>query len=163
MNVLDIACLGSQISDFDSHAWRTAKDYDFLTIKEIQEGYKNWESLSRSIDPTIWQIARDLNPKQYQSQTNPKSNKNPNQNSSQNSSQKLCTTWNTLRQEGCHYAFNNPGETCVYSHQCSSCRQRGFPNRKHKSIHCRDSNPNNQTNATLTSATVTPAPPVTSV
>ena len=35
LNVLDIACLGSQISDFDSHAWRTAKDYNFLTNKEI--------------------------------------------------------------------------------------------------------------------------------
>ena len=64
LNVLDIACLGSQISDFDSHAWRTAKDYDFLTIKEIQEGYKTWETLRRSIDSTIWDITHELNQKQ---------------------------------------------------------------------------------------------------
>ena len=41
LNVLNIACLGRKISDFDSHAWHTPKDYDFLTIKEIQEGYKS--------------------------------------------------------------------------------------------------------------------------
>ena len=156
LNVFEITCLGSGISDFDSISWRIAKSYDLKIVQDIQEGYRSWETLGRIIDPSAWQYARDLNPTKPQSQTQSQS-----QNKSGQNSQKLCTTWNTFKNEGCHYEFNNPGETCVYSHQCSACRQRGFPNRRHKAINCRDSANSNQSNATLTSAA--PIPAVTSV
>ena len=162
LNVLDITCLGSSLSNFTSNSWAVAREYDLKVIKELQEGYKSWETMNRCIDPTIWQIARDLvsASKSNQSQN---SNKTQNNSSQNNSSQKICTTWNTFKNEGCHWEFNNPGQTCVYLHHCSTCRQKGFPNRRHKAIHC---NSNSQTQAApsvTSNAVPSSAPVVTSV
>ena len=164
LNVLEITCLGSNLTDFNSHSWRIAKEYDLKKVKDIEQGYKTWESLDKCIDPTAWTYAREMVPP-----SKPKENSNQNVKSqSQNSQQKFCTTYNTFRNgNGCSYEYSNPGETCVYQHSCSNCRQKGFPNRRHKSIHCREDNSqtNNSinSNSTVTSSVSVSAPVVTSV
>ena len=128
LNVLEITCLGSALSDFDSPSWKVAREYDQKIVKNIEEGYKTWETLDKCIDPTSWTYARELVPKTKNDQ-----NFNKNQGGS---TQKVCTTWNTFRNQGCSYEFNNPGERCVYLHVCSKCKQKGFPNRQHQLINC---------------------------
>ena len=161
LNVLEITCLGSSLSDFDSYSWKIAKEYDLKILKDIEQGYKTWETLDKCIDPTAWTYARQLVPKSKNEQN--KNNKN------QGSSQKVCTTWNTFWSQECSYEFNNPGDKCVYLHVCSTCRQKGFPNRQHKSIHCREGAANTKTNsgtnagAVPTSISATTTPVVTSV
>ena len=155
--MLEICCLGSGLSDFDSHSWRVAREYDFKIIKDIEQGFKTWEKLDKCIDPTAWTYARELVPK---SKAEPNQNKNQ-----QNSNQKLCTTYNSFRKEGCSYEHNNPGEKCVYLHFCSNCRQKGFPNRRHKAINCRDEGVPKNTNSgaaqtTSNTNTATPSAPV---
>ena len=121
-------------------------------------GFKTWLGLDKCIDSSAWQYARELVP--------PKSRSEQGSNKSQNSSQKLCTTFNTFRKEGCSFEFNNPGERCIYLHACSKCRQKGFPNRPHKAINCKENEPKNgPVNSQPTSSlnTVPPAVPVTSV
>ena len=164
LNVLDITCLGSGLGDFTSHSFNVAKEYDLQILNDIQMGKRSWETLSHFIDPTAWAYSRDMIP----AQTN-KSNQNQAP-KNQSSSQKMCTTFNTFKNgPGCSYEYNHPGESCVYVHQCSACNKRGFPNRRHKSINCRDEaklTSNSQTTQSVTSPSVSsahPAVPVTSV
>ena len=62
LNVLEITCLGSSLSDFDSHSWKISREYDNKVIRDIEMGYKTWESLDKCIDPTAWTFARELVP-----------------------------------------------------------------------------------------------------
>ena len=50
-------------------------------------------------------------------------------------SHKMGTTYNTFRNTGCHYEFNNNGENCVYLHCCSKCKSKGLI-KKHKARQC---------------------------
>ena len=113
LNVLEITCLGSSLENFDSYSWRVAREYDSKVLKDIEQGFKNWDNLSRCIDPTCWAYAREMVPKPKPAQN--QGSKAP------NSNQRLCTTYNTFKKEGCSYESNNPGETCVYVHACSTC------------------------------------------
>ena len=73
--------------------------------------------------------------------------------------QRMCTTWNSFKQEGCHYEFNNPGSSCVFSHYCSHCKSKGH-NRKHKLWQCNDAQ---RASVGATAPPVSGAPVVTSV
>ena len=129
-------------------------------LQSIEQGYTTWETLSQTIDSAAWTFARDLVQPKGKQQGQGQVTKGQGQNS-----QKLCSTYNTFKKEGCAYENSNPGETCMFVHQCSACNKRGFPNRKHKSKNCRDearlnSNSNTPAPQPLTSNS---APPVTSV
>ena len=154
LNVLEIACLGSVIRDFDSHSWRIAREYDSKILQDISMGFKTWLNLDKCIDSSAWQYARELVP--------PKAKSDQISNKTQNPSQKLCTTFNTFRKDGCSFEFNNPGEQCVYLHACSKCRQKGYPNRPHKAINCRD-NAETKPQPTSVASTSVASVPVTSV
>ena len=161
INVLEITCLESGLSDFDSFSWRVSREYNFKILKDIELGYKNWKFLDKCIDSTAWTYAQKM--------VQPKKQPNPTQNSrggGQNANQKLCTTYNTFRKEGCYFEHNNPGESCVFLHHCSNCRQRGFPGRKHKAIDCREEGFNQNSNSNPPNSNVTSVssnPAVTSV
>ena len=122
-----------------------AKEYNARIVKDISLGFKSWETLDRSIDSSAWCYAQKMVPKKQGGQN--QGSKGSNSSNSSNSSQKLCTTWNTFKKDGCSWENSNPGETCVFAHYCSSCKQRGFPNRRHKAINCRDSANSNSQNS----------------
>ena len=149
MNTLEIVCLGSSLSDFDSYSWKIAREYDSKVVKDIEQGYKTWENLNRCIDPTAWKYAEEMIPKPSKPAQNAK-------NSNQNSNQKMCTTYNTFRKEGCSYEHNNPGENIVYVHACSTCRQKGLGSKRHKAHQCPESKP-------TSTAPVSSAPPTSAV
>ena len=123
--MLEISCLGSSLAEYDTNSWRIAREYDSKIIRDIELGHKTWESLNKSIDPTAWTFAREIVP--------PKAKKDLDK--PMGKSQKLCTTWNSFKQNGCHYESNNQGETCVYQHACSKCKAKGLI-RKHKAWQC---------------------------
>ena len=58
LNTLEIVCLGSSLSDFDSYSWKVAREYNSQIIKDIETGYKTWGNLNRCIDPTNWAYAK---------------------------------------------------------------------------------------------------------
>ena len=162
LNVLELVCLSGSLKEYNGQSFNIAKFYDEKILQDIEFGYKTWLGLDKCIDSTAWNYAKESVSDQKSSQVQGAKNQ---QNQSQNSSQKLCTTYNTFKRgESCAFEFNNPGETCVYLHSCSACRQRGFNNRCHKAFNCRDeaklSQNNQNANSTSTSA---PAVPATSV
>ena len=48
----------------------------------------------------------------------------------------MCTTYNTFKKDGCSYEHSNPGESCIYLHACSTCRQKGLGLKRHKAHQC---------------------------
>ena len=102
-------------------------------LQTIEEGYKSWETLSPTLDSAAWNFARDLVPPPKVKQQSQSQNFK-----TQNSSQNICSTFNTFKKDGCAFENSNPGESCIFVHQCSTCAKRGFPNRKHKAFNCRD-------------------------
>ena len=62
LNVLEIVCLESLLSDFDSASWRVAREYDSKIVEDISTGVKSWESLDQSIDSTAWTYAQKMAP-----------------------------------------------------------------------------------------------------
>ena len=163
LNVLDLTCLDSSLAEFDSFSWKIARSYDEKILKDLEEGYKSWSSLDKSIDSSAWNYAVRMVPESRSNKGQGSKSQGSSQNSSQ-SSQKMCTTYNTFRKgESCSYKYNNPGKVCVYVHHCSACNKRGFPNRRHKAFNCRDEAKLNSNNQTVTSVATSVAPPVTSV
>ena len=152
LNVLEMVCLGSSLSDFDTHSWKIGKEYDKKIIRDIEQGFKSWQTLDRSIDPTAWAYARELVPPK------PRIN-NPGKtvSSAQIGSGKVCTTWNTFRKEGCHYEFHNQGETCVFQHFCSKCKVKGLQ-KKHKAWQCNETDTSKQPPAANTTAQTVTTP-----
>ena len=154
INVLEIALLGSGLNDYDSPAWRVSRDYNEKIVKDVEFGIKSFEFLSKSIDPMAWTLAKEL---QKPSKSNPQNGKS---NVSNNGTQKMCTTWNSFRNEGCQWEHSHPGESCVYQHICSFCKGKGL-SRKHKFWQCLEKDkessrqapaPSAQTSAPVTSA-----------
>ena len=41
LNVLEIVCLGSNLSDFDSHGWKVGREYDQKIVRDIEQGFKH--------------------------------------------------------------------------------------------------------------------------
>ena len=80
LNVLEIACLGSGIRDFDTHSWRIAREYDSKILQDISMGFKTWLSLDKCIDSSTWQYERELVPPKSRSETVSNKSKNPSQN-----------------------------------------------------------------------------------
>ena len=161
LNVLEIVCLESDLTDFESYSWKVAREYDSKIIKDIEAGFKKWLTLDQCIDSSAWTYAQKMITR---------GGKGGNQNSkSQNNSQKMCTTWNTFRKDGCSFEHNNPEERCIFLHHCSTCKNKGFPGRRHKSINCKEdfnskSNSNNSKNpGSITFNTTSSSPVVTSV
>ena len=147
INVLEISCLGSNLSDFDSQGWKVGREYDSKVIQDIELGLRKWETLGKTICPTSWTYAKELVSKQKPAPTQTKQNNNSSANL------KLCTTWNSFRKPGCSYEHNNPGEQCVYLHICSRCKTTKGVNLKHKLWKCTENDQNNR--AANTSGAVT--------
>ena len=145
LNVLEISCLGSSISDFDNHSWRIAREYDGRITRDIEMGYKTWESLNKSIDPTAWQFARETVPPKIKKDNTEKPSK----------SQRLCTTYNAFKMGvGCHYEHNNAGESCIYQHVCSKCKSKGLV-KKHKAWQCEEDTPSSRVSTSVSTSTPT--------
>ena len=151
LNVLEITCLGSSLNDFESQSWKIGREYNEKIVKDIEMGVKSWETLDRSIDPTAWAFAKELAPPTKPTKPNDRNTK----------SQKLCTTWNTFKESGCHYEYNNGGENCVYQHICSKCKQKGLVKR-HKAWQCDESEVGKPKPSVKTPALINAVPVVTS-
>ena len=149
--MVEIVCLESLLAKFGSNSWSMAREYLSKIVKDIELGYKKWETLDPCIDSTAWCYAQKMVGKPNKG--------NSNQSSKGQNIQKLCTSYDTFRKEGCSYENSDPGESCIYLHHCSNCRQRGFPGRRHKAINCREGD--NSTNSNITSNS-SAAPVVTS-
>ena len=161
LNVFEISCLGSNLTDFDGYGWKVGREYDNKIVRDIEQGFKTWQNLDRSIDPTAWTYAKEVAPPKPKPQTAPKTDQ-----TSQNKgsgSGKNCTTWNTFKQPGCAYEHNNPGESCIYQHNCSKCRAKNLV-KKHKAWQCNVDEAGKQTSQQdSTTGAVNPAsapPPV---
>ena len=155
LNVFEITCLGSNISDLQSYGFSVARDYNEKIVSDIEVNLKSWETLDKNIDAMAWAYSKELNPRSKPNLTGPVKT---NTSGGSGNSQKLCTTFNTFRKEGCHFEHQNPGETCVYLHNCSRCRSKGLQ-RKHKAWQCPDSEPKSSisTSTTPSSTAVTSA------
>ena len=114
--MLEIVCLSSLVGDFDSNAWHIRKEYDARVISDIEVQIKKWETLDKAIDPGAWQFAKEFVAK---SKTT-----GPNQSKTQGNSTRICSTWNTFRNDGCSWEHSNPGESCVFLHICSKCKKK---------------------------------------
>ena len=134
-NVFEIACLSSSLSSFSESAWHIAREYDNRVISDIESGAKSWNSLSNGIEPDSIYCAKEtvenrLKAKKTNSSKDIK--KDP-----AKKDRKACTTFNTHRSsEGCFWEHQNKGETCVFEHFCSWCKQNRNAVEKHKAFNC---------------------------
>ena len=51
--------LGSAFNDFNNQTWQMGREYNKRLINDIEFGFKNWESLDKSIDPTCRTFVRE--------------------------------------------------------------------------------------------------------
>ena len=57
LHVLEITCLESNLQEFSSNSFKIAKEYSNKILRDIEEGYKSWETLDKCIDSTAWNFA----------------------------------------------------------------------------------------------------------
>ena len=135
-NVFEIACLSSKLDSFTETSWLVAREYDTRVISEIESGSKSWESLSIGIEPDSIYCAKEtvdirLKAKKKDPKDPPRGVK------TDKKEKKLCTTYNTHKSsDGCYWEHLNKGETCIYDHYCSWCKQNRGVAEKHKLYSC---------------------------
>ena len=134
-------CLGSSLEDFNPISWRIGREYNARLVKDIEVGLKDWENLSKSIDPTCWTLAKECvsppdhesvlsEPESFLSEPESVFSEPEPVESEWSDDQKMCTSWNVFRKNGCQYEFLYPGAVCKFKHQCSICLN------PHKALHC---------------------------
>ena len=135
-NVFEIACLSSNLNSFSEQSWLVAREYDTRVIADIESGGKSWDSLSLGIEPDAIYCAKEtveIRSKVKKPPKDPKDKKF----SDDKKVKKLCTTYNTHRSsEGCYWEHVNKGESCVFDHYCSWCKQNRSVVEKHKVLSC---------------------------
>ena len=136
-NVFEIACLSSNLSQYCEPSWSIAREYDTRVISDIESGSKSWESLSVGSEPDSIYCAKETvenRLKQSKKVKDPKKNVDVPR---RDSKKQACTTYNTHRSsDGCYWESQNRGETCVYDHYCSWCKEHKSVIEKHKAFNC---------------------------
>ena len=59
INMMEIVCLGSSNEDFNNLSWKITREYNSQLVNDMEVGFKNWDNLNRSIDPTCWAFAKE--------------------------------------------------------------------------------------------------------
>ena len=133
-NVFEIACLSSKLDSFTEHSWLVAREYDSRVIADIESGAKAWDNLSVGIEPDAIYCAKET----VEIRSKIKKPKDPkDEKPDDKKHKKLCTTFNTHRSsEGCYWEHTNQGQTCVFDHYCSWCKQNRDVVEKHKVLNC---------------------------
>ena len=134
-NVFEIACLSSSLTSFSEPAWLVAREYDTRVISDIESGVKAWESLSNGIESDSIYCAKET--VENRNKAKVKQPKDPKLVKDGKGNKKPCTTYNTHKSsDGCYWEQQNKGETCVFDHFCSWCKQNRNVVEKHKSVTC---------------------------
>ena len=136
-NVFEIACLSSNISAYSDHSWQVAREYDIRVISDIESGVKTWSSLSNGLETDAIYCANQLIELRNKAKKGTKDPKESKDLKKSRDTKKLCTTFNTHRaSEGCYWEHNNRGETCIFEHYCSWCKENRDVKEKHKALNC---------------------------
>ena len=133
-NVFEIACLSSSLTSFSDPAWLIAREYDTRVISDIESGAKSWTTLSNGIEPDSIYCAKETVDNRQKAK---KANQAKESKKDSRKEKKACTTYNTHRSsEGCYWESQHQGETCVFEHYCSWCKQNRNAVEKHKALNC---------------------------
>ena len=136
-NTFEIACLLSNLSNFAEHSWQVAREYNNRVIADIEQGTKTWESLSNGIESDSIYCANQIVESREKSKKPEKSKTKPTEKSTGDKKSKACTTFNTHRtSDGCLWEHNNPGQSCVFKHFCSWCKEHRNVEETHKVFNC---------------------------
>ena len=133
-NVFEIACLSGSLNSFSDPSWHIAREYDIRVLSDIESGAKNWATLSNGIEPDSIYCAKETVENRLKAK---KSNVVKESKKDAKKERKACTTYNTHRSsEGCYWEHQHKGETCVFDHFCSWCKQNRNATEKHKAFDC---------------------------
>ena len=134
-NVFEIACLSSSLNSFSESAWHIAREYDTRVLSDIESGAKSWVTLSNGIEPDSIYCAKETVENRIKAKKVTGQNKDTKKDVKKD--RKACTTYNTHRSsDGCMWEHQNKGETCVFEHFCSWCKQNRNTVEKHKAFNC---------------------------
>ena len=132
--MFEIACLSSSLTSFSDPAWLIAREYDTRVISDIESGAKSWTTLSNGIEPDSIYCAKETVDNRQKAK---KANQVKELKKDSRKEKKACTTYNTHRSsEGCYWESQHQGETCVFEHYCSWCKQNRNAVEKHKALNC---------------------------
>ena len=136
-NVFEIACLSSNLSQYSEASWLVAREYDTRIISDIESGSKSWETLSIGIEPNAIYCAKETVENRSKAKKAKDPSKKGDANPRKDPRKNGCTTYNSHRSsDGCYWESQNRGETCVFAHYCSWCKENRNVEEKHKSFNC---------------------------
>ena len=143
VNIYDIVCLNSALSSFNDASWTEGLEYDSCILQDIQTGVKEWSTFSCSIDPTCWQMVRQLSNSEDFNNLSSDSDLASKKFTSYNYAPeggvlKKCTSCNSFSKYGCQYKFLNPEKKCKFVHSCSICDAHGNFDMPHKAFECEE-------------------------
>ena len=127
--MLEVCCLNSNATDFNTFGWTIAKDYANKVEDEIQQGILTWSEITPSVRTGPLLLAQ----MDCQRQTQVKST-----NRKEGENTKVCTTYNKCTTKGkCEYEVTNPEKSCQRKHECSWCKSNLGQSNKHQAWECK--------------------------
>ena len=126
--ILEVCCLNSASTDFNTYGWNIAKDYASKVEDEVSQGLTSWQHITPGVRTGALVSAQ----MDCQRQTLTKANKKDGDNI------KICTTYNRCETKGkCEYELNNPDKKCQRKHECSWCRSNLSQGNRHQAWECK--------------------------
>ena len=126
--ILEVCCLNSSATDFNSYGWIIARDYANKVDDEVTQGLVKWQEVTPGVRTNSLVLAQ----MDCQRQSSAKSNKK------EGDAIRVCTTYNKCETKGkCEYEVNNSGKTCQRKHECSWCRTNLNQGNRHQAWECK--------------------------
>ena len=127
--MLEVCCLNSNATDFNTFGWTIAKDYANKVEDEIHHGIFTWNEMTPSVRTGPLLLAQ----MDCQRQTSAKST-----NKKDGENMKVCTTYNKCTTKGkCDYEVTNPEKSCQRKHECSWCKSNLGQSNRHQAWECK--------------------------
>ena len=126
--ILEVCCLNSSATDFNTYGWTIARDYASKVDDEVTHGLVKWDEVTPGVRTSALVLAQ----MDCQRQSSAKLNKK------EGDAVRICTTYNKCETKGkCDYEVNNPGKTCQRKHECSWCRSNLNQGNRHQAWECK--------------------------
>jgi hypothetical protein len=136
LNVMEATASQSTAADFQSHGWVVARDYDRKVFSDMEYGRTRWSDVAMTVDSGNFSLAAAANPRPPASGGQGGAGLGAQSQKAPVKKDQLCSTYNTMKEEGCKWEAANPGKRCSYKHSCSYCSTtlgRDYP---HKELTC---------------------------
>ena len=128
-SIVEVCCLNSASTDFNSYGWTIAKDYALKVEDEVAQNLISWNEMQHGVRTSSLVLAQMDCPRQHTQKAS--------KGKDSDKDKIVCLTYNKCSTKGkCDYEVTHQDKTCQRKHECSWCRSNLNQGFRHQAWEC---------------------------